>query len=151
MKKTFVAILLILFSIGCQDEFCLDDTTPNLIIRFRDINTDTIKPITLNVGAINLDTLIRNTALDSLVIPINTQSNSVTYFLARVVNDSVQSSETITLNYDIEDVYVSKECGFKSTFKNVSISTTNNDWLLDAKSLTSNITNENNAHVEILH
>lgn len=151
MKNIYATLLIMLFCISCQDEFCLDSTTPSLIVRFRDINTDTIKPIKLNVGAIDLDTLINDTTLDSLVIPLNTQTNSITYFLSKVDDSNSQSSELLTIDYDIEDVYVSKACGFKSIFKNISITTTNNDWLLNFNTITSDITNENQAHVKILH
>ncbi len=151
MKKVYLALFIILITMGCEDEFCLDDTTPSLIIRFRDIDTNQLKPIRLTAGGVGLDAFIENTTLDSLAIPINTQSNTVTYLLSEILDDDTESTESLTLTYDIEDEFVSKACGFRSVFKNIQISTTNNDWLLDFEVLTEDITNENRAHVEILH
>ena len=131
MKKLLSLLILVIFSVAifsCQDEFCLDATTPNLIIRF--YNKDTItktKSINLVVWANTKDTLYNGIATDSLSIPLDTQNNNVTYHLS--ILNSLNTQEDIDINYTTEDVFVSKACGFKSIFNNVSISAKNNSWI----------------------
>ena len=150
MKKVILIFLLIITTTSCQDEFCLDNTTPNLIIRFynKDTNTDT-KSIDLIALADGLDTLFDGSAIDSLYIPLDTNSTSVTYHFS--ILDSLDSNETMVINYSVEDIYVSKACGFKSTFKNFTYTITNNDWLSDSAQIETDIINENQAHVKIFH
>lgn len=153
---------------NCQDEFCLDATTPSLIIRFYDKDTVTnTKSVSLIVWANDKDTLYSGTTTDSLSIPLDTQNTSVTYHLSLIDNseeeedadeeivedtDTVNQQEDIIINYTTEDVFVSKGCGFKSIFNNVSITTTNSYWI-DSYTPTStfNITDQTEAHVKIYH
>ena len=57
----------------------------------------------------------------------------------------------LTLNYTMEEVYVSRSCGFKTIFKNVTVAS-DNGWFqsFTPNSITS-IDNENNAHIKIFH
>lgn len=154
MKKLLSLLLLVTFSaaiFSCQDEFCLDATTPNLIIRFYDKDTVTnTKSIKLIVWANSLDTLYNGVTTDSLSIPLDTQNNNVTYHFS--ILDSLNSQEDININYITEDIFVSKACGYKSIFKDVNITTTNNDWLsTTTPASTFNITDQTQAHVKIFH
>ncbi|MDO6802201.1 DUF6452 family protein [Wenyingzhuangia sp. 1_MG-2023] len=159
MKKTFflflsVGFLATLFS--CQDEFCLEPTTPNLTVRFYD--KDTVE----NTKALNLIVWIGSgtdsvalpdyvgTSIDSLSLPLDTQNTLVDYHFA--ILDSVGSQEEISITYSTEDVYVSKACGFKSIFHDVTFTnTTNSEWLSKSEQLSTEITNETEAHVKIFH
>ena len=154
MKKLLSLLFLVSFitaTFSCQDEFCLDATTPNLIIRF--YNKDTItktKSIKLIVWANSKDILYNGVTTDSLSIPLDTQNNNVTYHIS--ILDSENSQEDIDINYTIEDVFVSKACGYKSIFNNVSITTTNNSWISNiTPTSTFNITDQTKAHVKIFH
>ncbi len=161
MKKLFLPLIFVFISIvtlSCQDEFCLEPTTPNLIVRF--INKDTItqtKRINLRVETLNQELLFANFSGDSLVLPLNTNNTNTAYTLSIVTipedpnEDIIFDSEELTINYETEDVFVSKSCGYKSIFNNVNISTTNNSWLSKATSSTENISNQNQAHVQIFH
>lgn len=153
MKKNIIFILIaLLFSTfySCQDEFCIDATTPALTIRFYDKdNVTETKSISLIVWANDMDALYNGTSTDSLSIPLDTQNTSVTYHLS--ILDSPDSQEDITINYTTEDVFVSKACGFKSVFKNIIITTTNNNWIDSYTTTVTEITNENEAHVKIYH
>ncbi|MGY5354233.1 DUF6452 family protein [Wenyingzhuangia sp. IMCC45467] len=154
MKKILSILFLVTFTtaitFSCQDEFCLDATTPELIIRF--YNKDTIsqtKSISLVVWANNKDTLYLGTTTDSLSIPLDTQSNKVTYHLS--ILDSINTQEDIEINYNTEDVFVSKACGYKSIFNNVNLTATSNSWLSSFSTISTEITNESQAHVKIYH
>lgn len=153
MKKSNLVIFIILiFSTlySCQDEFCLDATTPALTIRFYNKETITeTKPIALIVWANDKDTLYYGTSTDSLSIPLDTQNTSVVYHFS--ILDSLNSQEDITINYTTEDVFVSKACGYKSIFKEVTIVATKNNWIDNIATTVTEITNENKAHVKIYH
>lgn len=158
MKKLIFSLFIITSFIAfnsCQDEFCLDSTTPNVVIEFyNNTERDSLKEIDLIVWAnTTKDTIFNGTISDtgSLELPLDTQNNSVVYHLSRQDDLGNGSVEDITINYTTEDQYVSKSCGFKSVFNNVTISTTNADWLLDSETTTESITNETEAHVKIYH
>ena len=153
MKKPifFIFITLIISTLySCQDEFCLDATTPALTIRFYNYDTVTqTKSVTLVVWANDMDTLYDGTTTDSLSIPLDTQNNSVIYHLS--ILDSIDSEEDLNISYTTEDVFVSKACGFKGVFNNLTISATNNNWIDSLATTVTEITNENEAHVKIYH
>jgi len=150
MKNIFLILMLALIS--CQDDFCAEATTPNLVIRFYDKSTvdDTLKNINLVVNADNLDFLFDGTtAIDSLYVPIKTTENTVTYNLS--ILDSIGSEEQLTINYTIEDVYVSQACGYKSIFRNFTLSSTQNNWIGDIVQVKTEIINDEQAHIKIYH
>lgn len=151
MKKISVILLIgIIIIFACEkDDFCIDNpVTPSLILRFYDeINTQTLKPATsLYVWAEGKDSIFVNQSTDSLVIPLNSLSNQTIYNLSKnnVVNQ-------FTINYETEEQYVSRSCGFKVIFNNVTFSSDNN-WFVDftPTNLTT-IDNQNSAHVQVYH
>lgn len=155
MKKSSLLIILAgIFSVffSCQDEFCIEPTTPEFIIRFynKDSTNYTTKQIKL-VAWVGNDTIpyVNGSSRDSIALPIDTQNTSVTFNLS--ILDSVPSLETLTINYKVDDIYVSKACGFKSVFKEVTLTHSNNNWLSKSEQITQEITNQNQAHVQIFH
>lgn len=160
MKKFLISLFIVttgILSYSCEDDFCSDTTTPNLIIDFLDNdNRDSIKEIELIVWANTTgDTIYNDTysASGDLELPLDTQNESVTYHFSKQSEDDTEtgSTEDIIINYTTEDIFVSKDCGFKSVFNNLTISATNNDWLLDSETTTNSITNETEVHVKVYH
>ncbi len=151
MKKILIMFLIIFTISSCQDEFCLEGTTPNLIITFYDKNSDEeeAKPIELILSANSLEDFFTGIATDSISIPIDTQNNTVTYRLS--ILDSIGSEEEINISYIREDVFVSKACGFKTVFKDFSFSSTKNNWINKTEQVVTEITNETQTHVKIFH
>ena len=66
-----------------------------------------------------------------------------------LISDNVTTQ--FTLSYTIEDIFVSKSCGFKSIFNNVSLNIDIQGWSLDNNLTTTTIDNQNQAHVQIFH
>lgn len=150
MKKTLVTLLLLMIIWSCtKDDFCTQSpVTPNLILRFYDdINRGDLKSTSgLFIWADNKDTIFINQATDSLVIPLNTASNQTIYNLSEgnVVNQ-------FTINYTIRNEFVSRSCGFKSIYENVTFSSSST-WITDFTPTTlTSIENQNSAHVQIFH
>ena len=157
MKKYYLllSIIALLISSCEKDDFCIEPVTPNMIIRFYNAtNITQTKSVTdLSVYSEGFDELYTNANLDSILIPLDVTSNQIIYNLS-----SESNLDVITINYDIEEVFVSRSCGFKAIFNNVSISSDiSNDWIIGLTETLENtitiptIDNETAAHVKIFH
>ena len=138
-----------------KDDFCIDPITPNMIIRFYDAtNTSNTKSVSnLSVNPEGLDVIYSNESLDSILIPLDVTSNQIIYNFSKGNNQDI-----ITIDYDVEDVFVSRSCGFKAIFNNVTVtSDVSNDWIIGLTETSENtitiltIENESAAHLQIFH
>lgn len=120
MKKYYLSLSLIVLLISsCEkDDFCIEPITPNMIIRFYNAtNITQTKPVEdLSVNPEGFDELYSNVNLDSILIPLDVTGNQIIYNLS-----SDNNIDVITINYDVEEVFVSRSCGFKAIFNNVSV------------------------------
>lgn len=160
MKKLIPLLLLFLalFSSCEKDDICLSPTTPKLILRFYDnANPTTLKSTrNLSIWADGKDTIsnYKSVSLDSVAIPLNVNTSQTVYHLkTNSVNGNIANNvtSTLTIKYTTTEEYVSRSCGFKTIFNNVTI-TSNNGWIQSytPTSLTT-INNETSAHVKIFH
>ncbi|APZ46888.1 hypothetical protein BW723_11605 [Polaribacter reichenbachii] len=150
MRKIFGFLFLMVIIIsGCEkDDFCIKNpVTPKLILRFYDdADRSTIKTADdLYVWSGTKDSIFENISTDSLVIPLNTNTNQTIYSLSK--GDVV---EQFTIDYTPENEYVSRSCGYKIIFNNVSF-TTDNSWITDFTQIETAIDNQNTAHVQVFH
>jgi len=142
--------------LSCEkDDFCIDPITPNMIIRFYDAtNTSNTKSVSnLSVNPEGLDVIYSNESLDSILIPLDVTSNQIIYNFSKGNNQDI-----ITIDYDVEEVFVSRSCGFKAIFNNVTVtSDVSNDWIIGLTETLENtitiptIENESAAHLQIFH
>ena len=157
MKKYYLLLTLIALLVSsCEkDDFCIEPITPNMVIRFYNAtNITQTKPVEdLSVNPEGFDELYSNANLDSILIPLDVTSNQIIYNLS-----SESNIDVITINYDVEEVFVSRSCGFKAIFNNVSVSSdVSNDWIIGLTETLENtitiptIDNETAAHVKIFH
>ncbi len=157
MKKHYLLLSFIALLVSsCEkDDFCIEPVTPNMVIRFYNAtNITQTKPVeNLSVNPEGLDELYSNANLDSILIPLDVTSNQIIYNLS-----SESNIDVITINYDVEEVFVSRSCGFKAIFNNVSVSSdVSNDWIIGLTETLENtitiptIDNETAAHVKIFH
>lgn len=153
-KSLFILLLVSLFTSCEKDDFCIEPVTPNLIIRFYDAsNTSDTKSVSeLHVWPEGRDNIYTDVVTDSIAIPLDVNNNQTIYNLSKGTTQDV-----LTIDYEVEEVFVSRSCGFKAIFNNVTISTTNN-WIvsLSTDSVTSTTTittieDESAAHVQISH
>ena len=157
MKKHYLLLSFIALLVSsCEkDDFCIEPVTPNMVIRFYNATniTQTKSVENLSVNPEGLDELYSNANLDSILIPLDVTSNQIIYNLS-----SESNIDIITINYDVEEVFVSRSCGFKAIFNNVSVSSdVSNDWIIGLTETLENtitiptIDNETAAHVKIFH
>ena len=153
----YIFFLALLFS-GCEkDDICLLPTTPKLILRFYDAeNRANFKNVeNASIWAEGKDSLstYTNVTLDSIAIPLNTNTSQTIYNLKRSTTGNTADNEytKITINYTTETIFVSRSCGLKSIFNSVTIAS-DNGWF---QSISTNsiptIDHETSAHVKIYH
>ncbi len=163
MKKSLSIVFVIIMTImiACQkDDFCLSNpVTPNLVIRFKDA-TDTDENLevdSLYVWAqgdegseIDRDSIYTNAITDSIAIPLNTTASSTTYFFAQ----GTQRLDKLVIEYDTEDEFVSRSCGFRVIFNNVVITSeeSTTGWMQPIPPTPiATIDSQEEAHVTIFH
>lgn len=174
LYKIILFLLIIIGTWSCErDDICAEttSTTPHLIIRFYDINTpeEFKQARNLSVRAFDadgneLDDIVSNQSTDSIVLPLQFQNQGVPTISRfvfekdtdfRLDTDPATDSniDLITVNYTPEFVYVSRACGYKSIFTNVSIDITSDgdNWIFGSQILTTTIENENEAHIILRH
>ncbi|MDO5981313.1 DUF6452 family protein [Flavivirga spongiicola] len=179
-KRSLVLFVIITICyISCErDDICPSSTptTPRLIIDLLDVNNADNKKrvfdlVVVGVGvaddAILADYNFDDT--DNLVLPLKTNENTTQYRLIKeaTVNDAGTPDDTsddfidgnydlITINYSREEVYVSRACGYKTIFKNVTLNLDASDtdpWIISRQPVTDNqsVEDEAAAHFTMSH
>ncbi len=176
MKKT-IALLIIFFALfNCErDDICSESTptTPHLFIEFYNIiePTEAESVVGLQIQSVDDDTRIYQEAAStsSVLIPLRTIDNDdddengiITKFKFHKEYEEDDdgnviggNEDIITITYYTEKVYVSRACGYKTIFENVSVTVEEDGekWiqLLQFSDQPLTITNETEAHVQIFH
>ena len=157
MKKllTLIAVLLLCLTACEPDDICLEGTpgTPELIVVFYDKNqTDTKKSVAdLQVMGVDMEGLLYDATADSIALPLKTVASSTSFSLTTTQNGNAVE-DIITFNYNPEDQFISRACGYKTIFNNLTFSTGNTlNFISEIEILTNSISISNNIHVKILH
>ena len=149
MKKTlFLLILTVIIFGGCEkDDFCIEEITPNLILRFYDFdNQNTVSQVSeLTIWPEGRDTIVLNQTLDSVAIPLNVHTAQTIYNLSRGT-----TVDKLIIDYTVNEIYVSRSCGYKAEFSELSATTTN-DWIQSINLSTTTIEDETSAHIQVFH
>lgn len=160
MKKSFlyIFILSIIVSSCEKDDICLSPATPKLILRFYDNTNPTSKKAVknLSIWAEGKDTLksYKSVELDSVVIPLNVNTKQTIYYFkmnSTTGNKADNKYNKFTIDYTTKEVYVSRSCGFKTLFNNVTFVSDNSWFQSFTPSNLTTIDNEKNAHVKVYH
>lgn len=167
MKKiTFYLALVSLFGAitsSCEkDEICLEEITPKLIIRFYDNeNPNEFKPVSkinVQIEGIDGDYFQSSISTDSITIPIKVTEDLSRYKLTINQNDgddTNDNTDVFDLNYIREDIFVSRSCGFKTVYNEVTtkLNSDNDNWIIKIETVADpqNILNQNSNHVKIFH
>lgn len=163
MKKIFIILSMTFLFSGCEkDDVCAETTptTPKVVIEFFDAAnaTDTPKNVTnLKITAANFTSSIIYNGTNKIKVPLKTfQDNSVLSF---TLNGSVDPTsddnpDEITFNYSRIESYISRACGFKTTFlldttTPILLTPDIANWIQNIVVVKSNIENENETHVKI--
>ena len=168
--------IITIFSMVCEpDDICpaSTPTTPSLIIRFYDISIPENKKnvFKFRIQGVDNDNPLTDynvVTADSIVLPLKTGDFSTQYKLHQEyaykdnntpddnTDDTIEGNEDIiTINYTTEEVYVSRACGYKTIYKNVTltIESDTDNWIQSKESLNDNqsVEDETSAHFKLFH
>ncbi|AUS06501.1 DUF6452 family protein [Pseudotamlana carrageenivorans] len=178
--KLLIAPLLLLvgvfIAIACEpDDICPEGmaTTPQLIIDFHDVlNPDNKKNVfTMVVKGVDNDNFLPGyflTTTDQLLLPLKTEVNQTKFIVIKngKINDNGTpdddtddfiegNPDEITINYTREEIYVSRACGYKTIYTNVTltIEPDADNWMLSRQPMNDNqsVENEDETHFIISH
>lgn len=169
-------LLIAIISISCErDDICPGSTptTPRLIIDLYDADSPENKKnaFSLVVASVGNDFILpgyNSVTSGQLILPLKTDDNETQYRLVKdaEINDAGTPDDTsddyydgnydiITINYAIEEVYVSRACGYKTIFKNVTLTIEDDgdNWILSRQPVNDNqsVEDETAAHFTITH
>ena len=162
-------LLLAVLSISCErDDICPESTptTPSLIIDVFDFSNQENKKNVfglLIVGTDRQDVLpgFGIVSSNNIILPLKTDTNTTEYRLIKeaVLNDegvlTSGNEDVITINYSRRDVFVSRACGYKTIFENVTLTIVDDgdNWILSETPLNPNqsVEDETSAHFNIFH
>jgi len=173
MKKTFLLLIILFLVIGyysCErDDICPGSasTTPSLIIDVFDFNSQENKKniFGLLIAGVGRQDILPGYGIVSsnrLVLPLNTKDSETQYSLIKdaVLNEDGTllsgNEDVITINYSVTPIFVSKACGYKYIFENVTIQLDETDtdpWILSRASINPNqsVEDETTTHFNIFH
>ena len=140
MKKLISLLLIFTFGLSsCEkDDICDPNTptTPRLVLSFFENNATSIPKNLVNLKVVGKgrsekdggivfnettidSTLMYLTSASTISIPLKVDEDSTTYtfiYDANSTNPAAKNSDEITFYYSRNNVYVSRACGFKTTF-----------------------------------
>ncbi|WP_264523467.1 DUF6452 family protein [Flavobacterium sp. N502536] len=181
MKKIISLLLIFTFGLSsCEkDDICDANTptTPRLVITFYKDSEPTQKQnvkdlmviggaegdnkgIVFNKSITDEKDLTRYvTNSNTVSIPLRTDQNTTTYrfvYNSLTTNLAAKNTDVITFNYTHQNVYVSRACGFKTTFTLPEINpfvktdpTGDGAWIKQIFVKQFNVELENETHIEI--
>ena len=152
----YLTALVILFTFGCEpDDICLENTpgTPSLVVVFYDHTQPDVKKqvADLEIKGAAVDLVFHTGTTDSIAIPIKTIENN-TSFDFKSTQDTTTLTDLLQFTYAADDQFISRACGFKTTYEDLEISVENPlNWIKGFEIINTSISDINNTHVKILH
>lgn len=166
MKNKVIKFILFTLCIAsflqCEkDDICdpATTTTPTLVIEFYDNNaTSSLKNVdNLVVNNNDVIEVIKFSAVSKIKIPLKTNMDKTQYNFRLVSASDIPvllNEDKIEINYTRKDVYISRACGFKTSFQintnaGLIISPDSNNWIKNVTIVQPSITNENEIHIKL--
>lgn len=162
--KIFFLLLITCFFSSCEkDDICAEGTptTPRLIIEFYSSENSTVRKLVANlkVQGEGASTTLDFNQVDTIELPLKTNENFTNYSMNINSTSSTVSNNTdlIRFNYSVNDIYVSRACGFKSFF-NLNLANgvvrTNPEgdsdfWIENIEIVKSNVETEEDVHIKM--
>ena len=171
MKKVnlLLIVTIVIANLSCErDDICPESTptTPSLIIDVFDFNSQEDKKnvFGLLVAGVDREDILPGYGIvstNNLVLPLKTDVNTTQYSLiknAELDNDGILiagNEDVISISYSRKEVFVSRACGYKTIFENVTLTILDDgdNWILSQQPLNPNqsVENETTAHFNIFH
>lgn len=138
------------------------------VAKLRILGEEKEEPLSIFIGNAEVPTIYDGSKNEAKIyLPLRTDANQTTYRLRRdyalddngTTNDPSDdfptgNEDTIVISYEREEVFVSRSCGFRTIFKNVSIRWDETDnWIKNIAAINENqsIEDEEETHFILLH
>lgn len=162
MSRKFLLLVLVIGSVfGCtRDDICPEETatTPLLIITFNDIASPTerkaVTNLTIETSELNSTAVITETTTDSIAIPLRNAAALTMYRFIKDDEGANPNTDFVNFTYSTEDIYVNRACAFKTIYHELNMTVQNEgtaNWILQFQILTTDIEDETQTHITILH
>ena len=153
MRKIWFFFLFLFLNSSCEpDDVCSEanPSTPQLVFRLYDSSQpNEFKAIdTLRIMSLGDQAPIEFINTDSIVFPLQVNANKINADLT--ISNGI--TDRIEIDYLTTDVYLNRACGFKSTFKILSVEFDQPaNWINSIEILTNEVIIDTLAHVKIYH
>lgn len=164
MRKIWFVGLLALGLSACEkDDICAggESVTPNVVINlFDQLNSELLKPakkIAIIADGQTDSLFFANSSKIELPLQINTNETiwDIVLYIPTTNNDTIFKKDQLRFTYTPEALYVSKACGYKTIFHEFNatkaVNTTNDSWIQSIYKITNEISNNNNAHIQLYY
>ncbi|WP_010521230.1 DUF6452 family protein [Aquimarina agarivorans] len=164
---TVIGLLSIVLATGCErDDICDTENTaitPRLIITFQDFENTEIRKrasgLEISLTSDSERIVPEITTFDSIAIPLNINEDTVSYQFkinAQSDDESIVRENTIEFSYKRTNEYVSKACGFRTTYDELTFTTSaefdeTKNWIRNILIENNTVNEETDAHVRIFH
>ena len=153
MRKIWLFFLLLFLNSSCEpDDVCneANPSTPHLVFRLYDSSQpNEFKAIdTLRIMGLGDQAPLEFINTDSIVFPLQVNASKINADLT--ISNGI--TDRIEIDYLMTDVYLNRACGFKSTFKILSVEFDQPaNWINSIEILTNEVIIDTLAHVKIYH
>ena len=153
MRKIWLFFLLLFLNSSCEpDDVCSEanPSTPHLVFRLYDSSQpNEFKAVdTLRIMSLGDQAPLEFINTDSIVFPLQVNANKINADLT--ISNGI--TDRIEIDYLMTDVYLNRACGFKSTFKILSVEFDQPaNWINSIEILTNEVIIDTLAHVKIYH
>lgn len=145
--------MLVFLNYGCEpDDVCSEANPSNPQLVFRLYNSsqpNEFKAVdTLRIMSLGDQAPLEFINTDSIVVPLQVNASKINTDLT--ISDGV--TDRIEIDYLTKDVYLSRACGFQSTFQIESIAVDQpSSWINSIEIVTNEVIIDTLAHVKIYH
>lgn len=146
----FIAMISLFWA--CQeDDVCLDSKTPQLIIRFTQEGSSEMDSLYVyrQEEDGSFTTVQDGTATDSLAVALRLDDTTATKLVFASRENTADKTDTISVNYTYDTEYVSKSCGFKVIYSDISITQPTTNFITSYSILQNDITDETSAQLQL--
>jgi hypothetical protein len=157
----FISLSFLVLNACERDDICppTTPTTPRVIIEFFDVNaSEENKTVTdLSYFAEGSNDTISLGTTDSIALPLNTNANTSRFKLIRnFENEDFENTDEIEFDYQVDEVFINRSCGFKAVFSDLSATRIpenplTNNWIRSISVEQIDVENEQVTHIFILH
>ena len=160
MDLRSLIFLFILLLLSCEkDDICLEGTpaSPRMIILFKDTKNPEAKKVVENllIRGLGLEDSLTSYSGDSIAIPLRNSFEFSQYEFSMSLSSTTLISDSLQINHTQFDTYMSRACGYKSTFVfdnpfyyNLTQGT---GWIKSIEKIRDTISDEKSSHLAIYH